>query len=60
MDIITIHSVWTVVLFISFIGIFFWAYSKRRKSEFNEAANLVFADEDKDLHTRENDRSQEV
>ncbi|MGF1758770.1 CcoQ/FixQ family Cbb3-type cytochrome c oxidase assembly chaperone [Photobacterium sagamiensis] len=60
MDIITIHSVWTVVLFISFIGIFFWAYSKRRKSEFNEAANLVFADEDKDLLTRENDRSQEA
>ncbi|PSW06252.1 cbb3-type cytochrome oxidase subunit 3 [Photobacterium lipolyticum] len=60
MDIITIHSIWTVVLFISFIGVFFWAYSKRRKSEFNEAANLVFADEDKDLLTRENDRSQEA
>ncbi|MDX1301761.1 cbb3-type cytochrome oxidase subunit 3 [Photobacterium sp.] len=60
MDIITIHSVWTVVLFISFIGVFFWAYSKRRKSDFNEAANLVFADEDKDLITRENDRSQEA
>ena len=60
MDIGTIHSIWTVVLFISFIGVFFWAYSKRRKSEFNEAANLVFADEDKDLVTRENDRSQEA
>ncbi|CAG20237.1 CcoQ/FixQ family Cbb3-type cytochrome c oxidase assembly chaperone [Photobacterium profundum] len=57
MDIITVHSVWTVVLFISFIGIILWAYSKRRKSEFSEAANLVFADEEQDLATREKDRS---
>jgi cytochrome c oxidase cbb3-type subunit 4 len=57
MDIITVHSVWTVVLFISFIGIILWAYSKRRKSDFSEAANLVFADEEQDLATREKDRS---
>ncbi|PSV47337.1 cbb3-type cytochrome oxidase subunit 3 [Photobacterium indicum] len=57
MDIITVHSVWTVVLFISFIGIILWAYSKRRKSEFSEAANLVFADEEQDLATRGKDRS---
>jgi cytochrome c oxidase cbb3-type subunit 4 len=35
----------TVVLMASFIGILFWAYSSRRKSSFNEAANLPFADE---------------
>jgi cytochrome c oxidase cbb3-type subunit IV len=57
MDIITVHSVWTVVLFISFIGIILWAYSKRRKSEFSEAANLVFADEEQDLATCGKDRS---
>jgi len=35
----------TVVLLISFVGIMIWAYSKRRKSDFDEAANLPFADE---------------
>ena len=37
----------TVVLMIAFIGIVIWAYSKRRKKSFDEAANLPFADEDK-------------
>lgn len=57
MDIGTVHSIWTVILFSSFIGIVIWAYSKRQKSRFDEAANLVFADEEKDMATRENDRS---
>ena len=35
----------TVVLMASFIGILFWAYSSRRRSAFDEAANLPFADE---------------
>lgn len=51
MDIGTIHSIWTVVLFVSFIGIVFWAYSKRQKASFEEAANLVFADEEIDTAT---------
>ncbi|WP_086980918.1 cbb3-type cytochrome oxidase subunit 3 [Vibrio aphrogenes] len=46
MDIATIHSIWTLVLFISFCGVVWWAYgSKRRKSRFDEAANLIFDDE---------------
>ncbi|MGC9402220.1 cbb3-type cytochrome oxidase subunit 3 [Vibrio genomosp. F10] len=45
MDIGTIHSIWTVVLFSSFIGIVWWAYGKNRKARFDEDANLVFADE---------------
>lgn len=51
MDIGTIHSIWTVVLFVSFIGVVFWAYSKRQKASFEEAANLVFADEELDTAT---------
>ncbi|KKA45773.1 MULTISPECIES: CcoQ/FixQ family Cbb3-type cytochrome c oxidase assembly chaperone [Salinivibrio] len=46
MDIGTFHSIWTVVLFVSFIGIVVWAYSKRRKKHFDEAANLIFDDEE--------------
>lgn len=45
MEIVSFHSLWTLTLFISFVGIVFWAYSSRRKADFEEAANLVF-DED--------------
>lgn len=40
MDIGTIHSIWTIVLFVSFIGVVWWAYGKSRRSRFEEAANL--------------------
>ena len=36
----------TVVLFLSFLGIVFWAYSSRQKERFDEAANLPFADDE--------------
>ncbi len=35
----------TVVVFIAFIGVVFWAYNSKRKSGFDEAANLPFADD---------------
>lgn len=47
METISFHSLWTLILFVSFIGIVLWAYSHRRKVDFEQAANLVFAD-DKD------------
>ncbi|PMH46514.1 cytochrome-c oxidase [Vibrio sp. 10N.286.49.B3] len=46
MDIGTIHSIWTVLLFVSFIGVTWWAYGKNRKARFEEDANLIFADEE--------------
>ena len=45
MDFGVIHSIYTVVVFVSFLGIIVWAYSKKQKARFDEAANLVFADE---------------
>ena len=36
----------TVVSFIVFAGIVYWAYSGRQRQSFEEAANLPFADED--------------
>lgn len=45
MDYGTFQGVYTLILMAIFIGIVVWAYSKRQKSAFNEAANLVFADE---------------
>ena len=41
-----IHSVWTVLLFVLFIGIIVWAWSAKRKPRFDEAARLPLEDED--------------
>lgn len=38
----TLASVFTVLSFVVFIGIVFWAYSARRKRSFEEAANEPF------------------
>ena len=47
MDMTMIRSLFTVLIFVIFIGIWVWAWSSRRKKDFDEAANLPFADEDK-------------
>ena len=47
MELNDIRAWHTVILLALFVGIIFWAYSKRRKTGFDEAANLPFADEDK-------------
>ncbi len=46
MDVVGLRVIITVVLFLSFLGIIFWAYSARQKERFDEAANLPFADEE--------------
>ncbi|WP_016853654.1 CcoQ/FixQ family Cbb3-type cytochrome c oxidase assembly chaperone [Halomonas smyrnensis] len=46
MDMGTLRGIITGLLLIGFIGLVCWAYSKRRKPDFDEAANLPFADED--------------
>jgi cytochrome c oxidase cbb3-type subunit 4 len=38
-----ISIVTTVLTFLSFLGIVAWAYSRRRKAAFAEAANAPFA-----------------
>lgn len=52
MDAGTIHAIWTVILFFSMMGIISWAYSKRQTTRFEEAANLVFADEQEDTSSQ--------
>jgi cytochrome c oxidase cbb3-type subunit IV len=42
MDINTLRSVTTVVSLVVFLGIVWWAWSKRRTSDFEQAANLPF------------------
>jgi len=45
-------SIFTVVSFVTFISIMLWAYSSRRKADFEAAANLPFADDDEPSTTR--------
>ncbi len=42
MDVNFLRSVVTVVSFVTFVAIVVWAYSRRNKSSFDEAANLPF------------------
>ena len=46
MDINTLRGLATIVVLVTFITICIWAYSSKRKRDFDEAANLPFADED--------------
>ncbi|MBU2704529.1 CcoQ/FixQ family Cbb3-type cytochrome c oxidase assembly chaperone [Zooshikella marina] len=45
MDINTLRGLATVFAMIAFLAVCFWAYSSKRKKQFDEAANLPFADE---------------
>ena len=42
LDINTLRSLATVTSFITFIGIVWWAYSRRIAADFEEAAKLPF------------------
>jgi cytochrome c oxidase cbb3-type subunit 4 len=44
MDIHTLQGVFTAIMMVSFLGIVWWAYNKKTKKRFDEAANLPFAD----------------
>jgi len=51
MDINDLRGLSTLFLMIAFIGLCFWAYSKKRKTTFDEAANIPFADEELNQRT---------
>ena len=40
------RGLFTLFMFLAFIGIFLWAYSSRRKKDFDEAANLPLQDDE--------------
>jgi cytochrome c oxidase cbb3-type subunit IV len=45
MDVNDLRSIVTVVSLVVFLGIVAWAWSKRNKASFDEAAQLPFKDE---------------
>jgi cytochrome c oxidase cbb3-type subunit 4 len=44
MDIGLFRGVLTVILFLAFIGMWIWAWSSKRQSDFEQAANLPLED----------------
>lgn len=46
MDINDLRSLTTLVSFLTFLGIVWWAYRKGSKQSYDEAANLPFAEGD--------------
>ncbi len=46
MDIGTLRGVLTAILLVLFLGIVFWAWSRKRGSEFEQAAQLPLDDDD--------------
>ncbi len=52
MAVVTFHAVWTVVLFVIFIGIVLWAWSSKRKKRFDEAARLPLDDDEEKLERK--------
>ena len=48
MDIDTLRGITTALSMIAFIAVWIWAWGKRRKRDFDEAANLPFADDELD------------
>ena len=46
MDINTLRGISTILVMIVFVGICLWAYSKSKKRDFDDAANLPFADDE--------------
>lgn len=49
MEYSTFSGLYTLFLIFIFIGIFIWAFNKKRKKSFDEAANIIFSDDDKKL-----------
>ena len=46
MDYLLIQVVWTLVVLVLFVGIVIWAWSGKRKQDFDEAANMPFDEDD--------------
>ncbi|MFV8816262.1 cbb3-type cytochrome oxidase subunit 3 [Haliea sp. E17] len=56
MDINDLRGLSTALLMVGFIGMCFWAFSRKRKRSFEEAALLPFADEEINRRTQQEEK----
>ena len=59
MDINTIRGLATLLALIAFLALIFWAYSSKRKKDFDEAAALPFAEDSRERLDDKNNRKVE-
>jgi cytochrome c oxidase cbb3-type subunit 4 len=58
MDQGVIGSIYTVIVFVAFVGACLWAFNKRNKAKYDEAANIIF-EEDKQQDNQFSKKDQE-
>jgi cytochrome c oxidase cbb3-type subunit 4 len=56
MDQGTVQGIGTLLAMIAFLGVCWWAFSKHKKKDFEEAAQLPFVDEDKEPASQEDSK----
>ncbi|MBU3694285.1 MAG: CcoQ/FixQ family Cbb3-type cytochrome c oxidase assembly chaperone [Rhodocyclaceae bacterium] len=59
MDIIDLRSLFTVLAFVSFVGIVWWAWSSGREEAFSEAARIPMDDDDRPAAARGGSKTEE-
>jgi cytochrome c oxidase cbb3-type subunit 4 len=47
-----VQSVWTVIAFVFFVGVVFWAWSGARKQDFEQAARMPLEDDNETTNTQ--------
>ncbi len=52
MDINDLRALLTLLTFLAFVGVCIWAWSSRRKSEFEQTASPIFSEEEDSIHNR--------
>ncbi len=57
MDAAVFHGLWTGALLVIFIGIVVWAWSGKRKRDFDEAAHIPLDDDEMDTLGAETKRN---
>ncbi|MEZ5535751.1 MAG: cbb3-type cytochrome c oxidase subunit 3 [Thiolinea sp.] len=50
MDLNDFRSLTTLLIFIAFLGVVFWAYSRKQKNRFDAAANSIFDQDEEKVH----------
>ncbi|EGG98153.1 Cytochrome c oxidase subunit CcoQ [gamma proteobacterium IMCC2047] len=56
MDATDLRGITTLLVMIAFLGVCYWAYSSKQKKRFDEAAQLPFADDDKNDINNDSDQ----
>ncbi|EKE87003.1 CcoQ/FixQ family Cbb3-type cytochrome c oxidase assembly chaperone [Idiomarina xiamenensis] len=58
MDYGTWRGVFTIIILVLFIALVIWAFSKRQRKSFDEAANSIFEENESSLNNRSDDQQE--